>query len=267
MADKKQHSIALALSQDELLVVLRYLNAKHLAGLEVEGLKQDTEENFDLAMAVAERALIARGLLGQTDENKMELSPYVFAVVGACAWPEMSVIISRHETNHLEENYFFHTSRRMHIAHTVPITMIHHFLALEDRSNWIKSILSALSLNSEFTNQTQVSAVLPMKSLADARETAIQGGGNAALEMLVSHALEGQSAECLSRALAQATSNTVFSFIDHGKDHVEGFSLMQTPDKQWLIEPLPGSNEHFESVRIQTVSEKEIIQKVKSLLS
>ena len=127
-------SLSMALSQEELFVILAHLKAERLLGLESEILKGLSGDQISLVMGVAERALMARGFLKPGPENRLQLEPPVFAAVGACAFPETSLIVTRHRPDAVGENYFFHTSRKMIVMHTMPVTAFIS-LAVEENCN------------------------------------------------------------------------------------------------------------------------------------
>lgn len=263
MASKS--SLSIALSQEELFVVLAYLQADQLLGLELEIFKELSEREFRLIMGVAERALVARGFLKPGPENRLQLEPAVFATVGACAFPETSLVITRNRPNAPEENYFFHTSRKMIVMHTMPVTAIHQFIAVEDKTAIARAVLSILSMGS-LSKPKCMPGQVKLTALVNARDAAQEKGAKEAFRILSRASLEEKTAQELAATFAQPVANTTMAYIEHRLEGQpsDGFTILEGKNALWLLAPIESPKD--ELISILPVSYEDVVQRVKTLL-
>jgi hypothetical protein len=142
---EKKHALSFALSQEELFVVLAYLKQPAMMGLNASSLSKLSEEQKHIVLDVAERALIARSMLVVDGKDHLKLSDPVFALVAGCVASDAAVVISYEFPKRPPEAFFFHVSRKLNIVHTIPMSAIHQFIAVEDRKALLRSAMAALS--------------------------------------------------------------------------------------------------------------------------
>ena len=226
-------------------------------------LKKLPEEQAKLIIAIVERELFARGLLVEK-EGKLRPTDVIHAIVGACAAPDTTTIIARNVSGKPEESYYFHTSRKMVVFHSIPVAGIHQFVALEDRTALTKSIFSLLSLGEVSVVQSRSGTV---------REEGIVAGRNAientesAEEILKASGLESEVAKPFAQALTNPSFSITFLHISNqqngeGQEKTDGFSLLKGEDNNlWMLQPLPE-----QKVFIEQVDDRQIVQKIRSML-
>lgn len=267
---EKKSSISMALSQEELLVVLSYLNYPFLLGLDLKGLQEAPEENVKLIFTVAERALVARGFLVEQD-GKLAPASVVHAVVGACAAPDTTLVLVRQLPGKMDETYYFHTSRKMVVYHTIPVMGIHQFIALPDRATMTTSVFSLLGLG-EVSERKDMSGIIAESDISEAQALAEEKGEAAALEKLSTTTLPGEVAQGFASALAnQAMSLTLMHATDQQdgdrKGKLDGFTLVKGADNSlWKLTPENKDSAANHQVCIRLVSEADIAQKIRSML-
>ena len=110
-------NISFAVSTEELLVILGYLKAESMPGVDGSRLQGLGEEQLGWALGIAERALYARGFIIPDPQKKPALAPTVFSVVGACVMPEITIVVSCNRPNQRREEYYYHLSRAMAVMH------------------------------------------------------------------------------------------------------------------------------------------------------
>jgi hypothetical protein len=193
-------SLSMALSQEELFVIMLYLKAEKLPGLELEVFKSLSEEQTAFMMGIAERALVARNFLKPDPEGRLKLEQTIFAIVGACAFPDRSLIVTRTRPEAIEENYFFHTSRNIIVMHTTPVTTIHQFIAVEEKMALMKTILSILNMPS-LSKPKYKSGSIQQTVLEEARNAALEKGAEEASMILFQTKLDKKTYyNCLYKA-------------------------------------------------------------------
>jgi len=256
-----KNALSVSLSQEEVLAVLAYLEAPSLVGLETEILQGLGDDERRLVLGVAERALIARGFLRPGADNRLELAPEVQATVGACAFPEESVIVTRSPVNAIQEKYFFHCSRRMVVLHVIPMTAIHQFVALEEKQDMLKAMLSILSL-ADLPAPACPPATLEQETLLAARDAA-EKGTEAALALLSPAGLEDVTARELARSLTTLTAST--TLVRVAQKEAAGFTLLQAENGAWVLSPQNGEGENHRVLAVPA-SPDEVRQRVRTLL-
>ncbi len=265
MANNKRNSLAIGLSQEELMVILAYLKTNKFLGLEDEDLKAYTSEQINLVMGLAERALIARGFIVRGADGRMELSPLAFSVVGVCAFPDITIIVGQNRPNQLEQNTFFHSARKMNVIHSIPMTFIHQFVAVEERRDLAQALISTLGIDSA-TVSGSMTATTQMETLGDAREAAEKGDFDKTVTLLTGGGVAKSVAELLAQSLVKPLVNTTVSFIDHKNDNFDGFALLQSEETLWSLKPVEPQN-NWETVEIRTASSQDIFKQIKTWMA
>ncbi len=258
---KKKSTLSFALSQEEIFVALGYLNQPTMAGLEMNVLDELSEREKMLILGVAERAMIARAFLIRSHNHRLQLSSPAFACLSACADPDKSIIIKYTLQNGPEEHYFFHTARKMRVIHTLPLTAIHQFIAVEDDLALNKAILSVLKIKD--TPKAKCADVeFDISIFIEARNLALDGKIKET-EAIFKKKIDGNSAALLADALSMPISNTTISFIDKVKNHMDGFSIFESKENTWLLKP-SNSTENSNKIIIRLVDSKKVIAEIKN---
>lgn len=257
---------AFSLSQEELFVILTYLKVPSLTGLDNRVLAELSEEQARLILGVAERALIARGFLVPGSEHRLGLEAAVLAMVGACATPEKSLIVTRSRPQAPPEAYFFHTARKMTVLHTTPMTAIHQFVMLEDLTALWRSAMNILALDASDAILKCPPGQLPEAFVSQARDAAQEKGGQEALKILSQTQLDSQTAEQFAATLANPTANTTLVFIEAATSKADGFTLLQGPNGTWLLKPVGNGSSIDKPVFLKPLAKDEISGEVKALV-
>jgi len=205
--------------------------------------------------------MIARGFLIRDHNHRFKLSAPAFACLSACADPEKSIIIRHTIQNGSEEDYFFHAARKMRVIHTLPITAIHQFIAVEDDLAWNKAILSVLKIERVSKAKCE-KAELDMSVLNKARDFALNGKIKEAEDILKTQIGEDPSS-MLSKALSKPISNTTVAFVGNTKKEVDGFSIFQSKDSLWLLKPTD-SSEDSKRITIYPVESRDLVKEVQN---
>ncbi|MBT7782418.1 MAG: hypothetical protein HN741_05830 [Anaerolineae bacterium] len=259
---KKKESLSFAVSFEELLVLLYHFKRNDMAGLDKGPLESMSDKEKNLLMAVAERALIARGFLTRSADSNIKMIDPVLALVGTCLEPEISLIVKNTPVNGLEQLYLFHAARKMRVMHSTPITGIHQFIAVEDDKAFLQALISAMNIG-ELSRISAEEGFLVFDTLETGRDIALEKGFDAAKKIFVENTLSESLAVELAKALAAPVSNTTVSVVKSLDDSVQGFTLLRGEKSLWIISPT-GSDDQ---VSIKSVSSNGAAQKLKSLVT
>lgn len=260
---KKKPTLSFCLSQEELFVSFHYLN-NSMAGVNVDVLDELSEKEKSLILGVAERALIARGILVGMNNHRLQLSTPFFACLDTCAGPERSILIKNTLANGPEEEYHFHVSRKMRVIHTIPMTAIHQFIAVEDDLAFNKAILSTVKV-ANFPKIDFKGVEIEMKILFEAREFALRGDVKSAEALLKQYFLDSSSI-VFANALASPVSNTTVALVDKSRGINDGFTIFQSKEHLWQMSPVD-SGGLKNIVLLSSVDSKSVIEKVTAMVS
>jgi len=260
----KEKSLAVSLSQEELYVIMAYLGADMLLGLDNAPIKELSDDQYKLAMKVAERALIAREFLIPDGKGKFKLNDVIHALVGACAAPEYSLIIKRSYPIKLPEDYLFHFSRMMIVLHTNPMTAIRQFTALANKELMIKTVASIFDL----TNSKKIecpSARLSESKLIMVRD-AIRNSNSTEAETILKDSLwAAATIEPFVNSLKTIVHSDAIAYVVHkasGDGDVKGATLLKASNGSWLIHSM-----HEDQLEIEPTSASKVNDFVKKLIN
>lgn len=257
-------SLSVALSQEELFVSMMYLQAQQFPGLDLGIFKKLDETQTNLMMGIAERALLARGFLKPGQDGRLQLEAAVNGLLSACLFPETSLFVHHTRSGAETEEYFFHAYRKMFVMHSIPLTAIHQFIAVEDQTAIARAVLSILALPS-LPKPKGKSAQIQLSLLEKGRDIALERGAEEAFHVLQTE-LDDETARELARTLAEPTTNTAFAYLDHraaGRPP-QGLTILQGKQTLWLLQP--SEDPQDERTSIWPLSSEEVIRKVKSIL-
>jgi hypothetical protein len=254
--------LSMALSQEELFVIMIYLKGESLPGFDKQIIMNLDKDQLDLIVSVAERALISRNFLKPIPEGRLELNPNINAIIRTCMYPEKSLIITRIRPDFPEEDYFFHTSGKLNVMHSIPLTTIHQFISVEEKSAIVRTAISILSMGSH-PKLKCTEGQLNLSVLEKARDAAKEKGAKEAIDILSLTDLNKETIRKLSQTLTQPIANTTFAYISVNGP-IDGFSIFQGINGFWLIEPKGDPTN--ELISIFPVSSDNITHRIKTML-
>lgn len=260
---EKKNALAISLSQEELYVIMAYLGAKVLMGVD-NAVKDLSDDQYKIAMRVAERALMAREFLIPDGQGKFKPADVIHAIIGACASPDETLIIRRAYPNKLPEEFLFHLSRKMIVLHTNPITAIHQFIALPNKDAMLKSASSILALITE-SKLDYPPASLAEEKLAQIRDLVQKGDLAQAKNILSQAGWEGTTGEAFVESLKTAVYSDTIAYVTHTSDgdgNVRGITVLKAGNGLWVLETKEAG-----SLEIKPGTEDEIISRIKKWLN
>lgn len=263
----KNSALSFVLSQEELSIFLSYLKTVDMAGLDVSIFKGLNKKQIQMVLGVAERSLIARGFLVVGKDNRLEMAPHVFAAIGACAFPERTILITDSRPDIPDSNYYFHSSRKMNVMHTVPMTAMHQFIAVEDRTAMTKAVYSILHLDAVM-GEIFPKGKIKRSILNKAREAAQKKGKKSTFSFLADqNELNADTARAFVEALERPLSNTMLAYIEKQGEIMEGCSILRGEKSLWWISPVDGApDDENAMISLLSLSPDDARKKVASLL-
>lgn len=248
---EKREVYQIGLSREELLTIMSYMEIKELAGFDLEWVEALTEEQKIFASEIAERALFARTFIARDKDAKIFVNPLVFAAVGACASPEISVLLRQIKPENPLITTNFHISRQMNVIHFMPHPMLHQFLAVDEKEKLMKALLSALSLPNSMAQLDQEPVKIPLATLNEARQDIKEGRLQGLEEKFETSSFTPEGADVFAKALSKPVSYSILIMVDQKKEKAEDLSLLQGADSLWMIEP---DIEETDKEKIVTIS-------------
>jgi len=236
--DNNTEPINILLSRDELLFVLKALEADFIPGLDPDPLGELSAEQQSLALAVAGRALRARELArGQTGSD-LEIHTALLTMVGVCAYAQ-NVAFVYHWPNDADapQRYFGHIRGDDIVAHTRPESALHRLSLLPGKSVLLDQILAACEWNDTVV-PTPYELLVSNEAFSAAREAA--GGGNLAQakQALSSDGADLAAVESLVEILAGAPEVSILQTVKQAGDGViqkRDITLLQNGQNAWLV--------------------------------
>lgn len=243
------------LSKEELHVILVYIKAKKLIGLSDERYSNSTLE-------IAEKGLIARGYLRSAPDGTLKLISPLIASVGTCAFPETSILINRDTSMGTNQGFFFHAYRLMLVLHTMPITDIHQFTAVENKKMVLSAITSFLQYEKEKAEK-YVPGIISLQDLLEIRDQTHEKDVSGTFELLVKKGVHKKTAQAFANALSKPLTNTNIAYVANSGEVTDGFTILEGQDSLWLIQSM---NNNYEQVNISITSSGEIYSRVKKFV-
>jgi len=268
--NSNQQKIMFSLSQEELFVILTYLKVNSLMGLDSAVLTELSEQQVQIVLGVAERALIAREFLVVDKEGRFQLNPAILSVIGICVKPTRSLIINYDRPDYPTECFFFHAGDSTMVGHTIPMSAIHQFFVLENKDIILKSVSELLALNSQKSPMQMEDFVqLPQPLITQARDAAEEGGIEQAISVLSKTSLSPSFTKAFATSLTNPVANMTFVSLAHyseKEDYADGFTILQGSNGFWILKPseedVPEKKDYIsvKSVSAQTI--KELVQEL-----
>lgn len=240
---KKKKDLIVNISQEELLYLLRVLGAPIIPGMAPTVFDGATKRDIGIAVGVAERSLIARGLIIPKDNGKVDIDEAVLALVGTCAMPVYSVVVevASAETS---QGIFWHGTEHILVEHNSPLRGIHKFKALEKEINLAKHIQECLPSPGE--KSLKVPEGLLEENFYEQGKNIMRDTNSVeeAAQSFTAGGLDNKTATELAKAMESVESTLTIGFIRHQSESasysVGGVGII-APKRSFLVSPLEDS--------------------------
>lgn len=230
-------SLSIRLSAEELVMLLWLLNTPTLPGLGDNPFAGWTEREIAIALASAERSLRARRFISKTSEGQIQMEQVVMALVGTCAAPEVSVVLSCETPERGRFVHYFHATSLLAVEHTNPEPGIHLFEALEGKQAILKRLEALLALSGQSAPPARPGQIT-LATLQEATRAAQEGAEKAQI-VLESQGLDAQTAGALGETLARVRRRSALAVI-HGlrekNPRSDGLVILEGPNGLWALQ-------------------------------
>lgn len=233
----EEPALTLRLSQEEVVLLAGMLNASFVAGLGDKPLGDLPSEQINAALAAAEAGLRARDLVRIAEDGTRQVDEVATALLGTCAFPAYSLVLTVNPPSGLAEQHFFHHLEGLTVQHSVAEAGIHRFDAVLSADDLDRRLAAPLDISAPHISRSE-QITLPEDVLVRAREAAERGGAPAALDALVRGGVSLDCAGELAAALAVPRTSAAVVRLDHRselEEPVEGFALLEGKDSLWRI--------------------------------
>jgi hypothetical protein len=255
----------ISLSQEELIYLLILLKTPTIPGLERQPMGVLEPEQVSLLMASAERSLMARGFIHPKADKTVGVDQIVLALVGTCAVPELSVLLTASFGGKKQVGQFYHASQAMAVEHAIVKPGVHRFTAFHAVPDFVPRIVEFFRL-SPTSAPTRESISLPQKTYQKAAQIAPTVTAEAA-SLLSFIGLKSEVAEALARTLAKPVSNSAIVVIRHSTENAPtsaGFAILEGTTGLWLLQPKLDNRTLM--VNLDPATPAEVLKRTKALL-
>lgn len=239
-------TVALGFSQEEVVFILGILRSDFIPGLGRPPLGGATLDQARVAMAGAERSLIARGLLSVEPNQPVVVESIALVMIGTCAYPKYSLLLNFERDGQNEAHYFHIGERNLGVEHTVPENGIHIFKAFKDIHDTLEQVAIELGANDQPTpagSEVKVN----QSQLAIARDLIASDATARAAQMMAANGADQPTAAAFTEALANLDATVTILMIKHGDEpnmHLERYTLLMTRGKGfWLASGMPDESQ------------------------
>jgi len=226
--------LSIRLSTEELMLVLWLLNTPTLPGLGDNPFGEWSQEQISAVLASAERSLRARRLVSKGEDGRVQMEQIVMALVGTCAVPEFSVVLTSEAPDSGRIVHYFHATPLLAVEHSNPEPGVHLFEALADPSAIVERIEELLQLDHQSAPQAKP-IQLTLASLQEATQATATDPAKA-ITILTNAGADKETAMELSNALAHTRRRSVLASVQHLREanpSSSGFVLLEGPTGLW----------------------------------
>lgn len=258
MSENGAKPVNVLLSREELLLVLRLLQAPTLAGLDADPAGELDTTQQAVAFTVAERALRARELAQVRPGGALAVHTALLAAVGVCAYPQTTIFVYHWPVDgDAAIRYFAHVRAGEIVAHVRPADVLHLFTRLPSTIHLVTQLFAACGWEDGPTAPSQTFTVTT-PIFADVRRMATTGSVQGAVDLLRAQRVAPDSARAFLMTLAEAPRLSVVQMRKqvNGAVQARDFTLVQNSQRSWLVTNAPGAGE--EAVTVKTTSKPEV---------
>lgn len=256
MSDNGAQPINVLLSREELLLVLRLLQAPTLAGLDTDPSGELDAAQQVVAFTVAERALRARALAQVQPGGELAIHTALLAAVGVCAYPQTTIFVYHWPANaEAAIRYFGHVRAGEIVVHTRPADVLHLFTRLPSTPHLVAQVFTACGWEDGPTASGQPFTV-PAPLFADVRRLATAGAVQGAVDLLRRNQVVTDSARAFVMTLADAPRLSMVQMRKQVNGAVQAcdFTLVQNSQRSWLVTNSTGD----EAVTVKSTTKAEM---------
>lgn len=255
-------AISIHFTPEELFVILEGLGDARLLGLTRDKFEQLPADHQAVALNVAKRGLIARGLLIVDERGREKIQAMALGVIVPSLSPDHSVIIVRNPSDKPANVYYFHQARDVHVVYFGTPLATYHFNLLRDQATYDQGIANVLDLGQADASSSSP-VRLPNNLFDQAQNAARIGGAVAARAVLNASTLDQETLTQLVSTLGSPFEFKAITAIDHTttpEPTITVLTVLHGHNGLWAIEQAPDDANDLLIQRLSTAAVQEKVQ-------
>lgn len=257
-----ENNSAFLLSREELVLLLRLLDANSVLGLDTDPLGALTDQQFATGLIYAERALRARQLAMLDEKGNLKVQSDLLKAIGTCAYPHKSLAIHCFpETDSAPSRYFFHwRSDKSAVVHSIPQDALHLLTSLADEESLLTTAVSVCRCKA-VSKDVVADINLESEVLANARSIIAKGDAASAEKLLIENNANHKSATALVKILSTPHSLAVIHFLSPRPEDTlasREVTILHNAETAWLMTQSE-SNAENSTLALQQISNEELL--------
>jgi hypothetical protein len=224
---KNAEELVMNVSQEELQYLLAMMKVTTIPGLDEAMFEGANSRDLTVALAVVERALLARGFLIPQENGTLKMDEAPFALVGTCAFPAYSLLFRRESSTDVE-SLFWHGTKHLRVEHSIPLPGIHSFKAFTDPDPFYRVVFEWV----EIPDRPKLDFPTGKINLETYQQIKRQASENADSTLLIEALDEAGLGKDTAKSLLKALSNAEYTLMlgfssENGKtDEINGMETM-----------------------------------------
>ncbi|MCB0213953.1 MAG: hypothetical protein KDJ52_31740 [Anaerolineae bacterium] len=258
-------AISIHFTPEELIILLEGLGDAQLFGFSREKFDALPKDHQEVALNVAKRGLIARGLMIVDEQGREKVQAMALGVIVPSVSPDHSVIIVRNPSDKPGQVYYFHSVPDVYVVYFGTPLATYHFNLLRGQDTYEQGISNVLDLG-EVDTYSPVSFRLPSDLFDQAQNAARTGGADAARTVLSQTNLDQDTLNELVSTLGAPFEFKAITAIDHTTPEptLNVLTILHGHNGLWAIEQ---AADNKSDLVIQRASAAVIQEKVQQLRS
>ena len=139
-------NLKVRLSREELLFLLFTLKTDFIPGLDADPVGELSQEQKNLGLVYAERALRARDLVAVNENGALVVREALLLMIGTCAYSPMMITLHHFSTYDVPKQMFWHIRNGVTVAHTRPDAPLHDFAFVPNRETLVQQIIDECTI-------------------------------------------------------------------------------------------------------------------------
>jgi hypothetical protein len=258
-------TLSVRLSTEELMLVLWLLNTPTLPGMGPNPFGDWSAEQIGAALASAERSLRARRLVSKAEDGTIQMDQVVMALVGTCAVPEFSLVLTSEAPDTGRIVHYFHATHLLAVEHSNPEPGVHLFEALSGAEAIVERIGELMQLADQPAPNAKPAQV-PFATLEQVTQLVLEDPQKA-MTTLLNAGMDERTASELINTLGCVRRRSALASVRHLREATpasDGFIVLEGPNGLWAMQMV---EDDHPVTKIWAISAADVRIKVKELVS
>jgi len=225
------------LSREELLLLLKLLNADYILGLTPDPLGELSAKQQAFAFIYAERALRARQLATVDEQGVLKVQRELLDIIGICVYPERSVVAHHILPNKQASLFTGHCREAQYAIHLIPEAALHH-ITLHPTSATFFNELIAFCRCQKLPEALTEGMFIDGETYKRLCESVSSGNELASLNLLLEQGVTHDSAQSFVTTLLAPHTISVVQFLNPLSTNSlakREMTILQSESQAWLV--------------------------------